>query len=358
MKRITVLLLAFFMLALTACGTSGSAPASPSSAASGASSAASESAKPIVLKFGTHLTDNHCLTTNAVKPWMDKVTELTNGQVTFEYYGNSQMGKAKDALSLLNTGVLDCSYTLYMVDDVPVTDFMMLPGLYENCDAATEAYWEVLNQEPFASMLTEQGVKPIMCVAWEPYTVATVNQKVTSFEDFSKLKLRSSGGLHDEAAAALGISPVTIGAAETLEALSKSTVDGCWGSTTSWTDYQFTQVLKYGITNLPLNGWAGMFCIRLETYNALPANVQEAINEANAEMNAQLSKEIAEICAKGWVDAKAAGVDCYEVDQAVCDKISEKLSPLTAKWLAEKDAAGYPATELYNQFKTAYAKYA
>lgn len=350
MKRITALVMALSIVMLAACNSS-----KQSSSAGGEGESGS---KPIVLKFGTHLTDNHCLTTHAVNPWMEKVTELTDGQVTFEYYGNSQMGKAADALSLLNTGVLDCSYTLYMVNDVPVTDFMMLPGLYEDCDAATKAYWEVLNQEPFASLVEEQGVKPIMCVAWEPYTIATVDDKVTSYEDLSKLKLRSSGGLHDEAAAALGISPVTIGAAETLEALSKKTVDGCWGSTTSWTDYQFTQVLKYGITNLPLNGWAGMFCISLDTYNSLPENVQQAIDQACAEMNEELSHEIAEICEQGWVDAEEAGVECYEVGQAMCDRIEETLKPLTEKWLAEQDAAGYPATEIYNQFNEAYAKYA
>lgn len=85
MKRITALVMALAIVMLAACNSS-----NPSGSAGAEGENSSE---PIVLKFGTHLTDNHCLTTHAVNPWMEKVTELTDGQVTFEYYGNSQMGK-------------------------------------------------------------------------------------------------------------------------------------------------------------------------------------------------------------------------------------------------------------------------
>lgn len=350
MKRYIVLLLAGILaLSLVGCGGSkSSAPAVKESAAV---------VKPIVLKFGTHLTEKHNLTINAVLPWMKRVTELTNGQVTFEHYPNSQMGKAADTYKLVASGALDIGYTLYMEDTLPLTDLPMLPNLYKDPAAATNAYWEVLNQPPFADYLIKANLKPIMAVVWEPYTIATVKTKPETMADFAKLKLRSSGGLHDQAAAALGITPISISASESLEALRKGTVDGYWGSTTSWLDYQFTQVLKYGVSNLPLNGWGGIFSMNLKVYNSLPDNVKKAIDTANKEMNASLGQYVKDYCTQAWTEAEKAGVEIYKVNDDVVKEVKVKLEPITKAWLDKQDAANYPATEVYKQFQQSYIKY-
>lgn len=352
MKKFLVLLLVL-SLALGLAGCGGGAENNESAAPE-----ESTDAKPIVLKFGTHLTDKHNLTLNAVIPWMERVTELTNGQVTFEHYPNSQMGKAADTYELVTSGVLDCGYTLYMEDTLPLLDLPMLPNLYEDCAIGTSAYWDVLNQAPMSDKLTEAGLKPLMAVIWEPYTIATVKAKPETMADFAKLKLRSSGGLHDEAAAALGITPVSIPASESLEALEKGTVDGYWGSTTSWLDYQFTQVLTTAINNIPLNGWGGIFSMNINVYNELPDNVKKAIDQANEEMNAKLGPYVRDYCIQAWKDAEATGMTFYQVSDDVVNETKAKLEPITKAWLEEQDKAGYPATEVYNQFIEAYQKHA
>lgn len=312
----------------------------------------------IVLKFGTHLTEDHNLTLNAVIPWMERVEELTDGQVSFEHYPNSQLGSAEDAYDLVNSGTLDIGYTLYMEEKLPLMDFPMLPDLYENPEAGTVAYWEVLNQEPFITELENIGVKPIMAVAWEPYTIATVNEKPETVEDISKLKLRSSGGLHDEATAALGATPVSISASESLEALRKNTVDGYWGATTAWIDYQFTEVLQYGIKNLPLNGWGGVFTMNLDTYNDLPENVQDAIDTANNEINQELGEFIKDYTStEAWELAEEEGVEIYEVSDEVVKEVEKILAPLKEEWLQEQEDLGYPAREIYDQFIEEYNNY-
>lgn len=361
MKKSLVLLFSLIMFVSIVIGCSNS-PAGNSGAennnTTGNTEGSSEAAaEPIVLKFGTHLTENHNLTLNAVIPWMERVTELTDGQVTFEHYPNSQMGQAKDTYQLVRTGALDAGYTLYMEESLPLMDLPMLPNLYTDPEAATAAYWEVLNQAPFSDYLSEAGIKPIMAVMWEPYTIATVSTKPQTMADLAKLKLRSSGGLHNEAAAALGITPVAISASESLEALRKGTVDGYWGSTTSWLDYQFDQVLKYGANNLPLNGWGGIFSMNAEVYNNLPDNVKQAIDQASAEMSASLGAYIKQYCAEAWTEAEQSGVEIYQVDDSVVEEIKEKLEPISQAWLDEQDAAGYPATEIYNQFVEAYQKH-
>jgi TRAP-type C4-dicarboxylate transport system substrate-binding protein len=345
MKKMALMFFLVLSAALVGCN---------SSSTGGGNNSDGQDSDKIVLKFGTHLTENHNLTENAVNPWMERVTELTDGKVTFEHYPNSQMGKAADTYELVKNGTLDVGYTLYMESVVPLMDLPMLPNLYNDVAAGTSAYWKVMNQAPFKGLLEEAGIKPIMAVIWEPYTIATVKSKPETMDDFADLKLRSSGGLHNEATAALGATPVSISASESLEALRKGTVDGYWGSTTSWMDYQFDEELKYGAKNLPLNGWGGIFSMNLEVYNSLPADVQNAIDQANEEMNEKLGQYIKQICEEAWNVAAESGVEIYEVDGDVVKQMEEKLAPISDKWLAEQDKAGYPATEVYNQFIEAY----
>lgn len=348
MKKLLLLMIIGLALFLAACGGSGD-----NSSGEGGSGE-----EEYVLKFGTHLTEDHNLTLNAVDPWMQRVEELTDGRVTFEHYPNGQMGAASDTFDLVQNGTLDAGYTLYMEDTLPIMDFPMLPDLYSDPEAGTAAYWQVLNQEPFSTELAEIGIKPIMAVAWEPYTIATVETKPESVEDIAKLQLRSSGGLHDEAAAAIGATPVAISASESLEALRRGTVDGYWGSTTSWTDYQFTEVLQYGIRNLPLNGWGGVFSMNQETYEGLPSDIQEAIDQASEEVTADLGGFIKEYTSvEAWAQAEEAGMEIYEVSDEVVTEIEGRLAPLTDKWIEEQEEAGYPAREIYEQFNEAYEDY-
>lgn len=309
----------------------------------------------VTMKFGTHLTPQHNLTVNAVEPWMEMVTELSDGRIEFQHFPNSQMGKASDIYKLVGNGTLDVGYTLYVQDSLPLMDLPALPNMYSDIEAGTKAWWTVLNQPPMSDYLDELNLKPIMPIVWSPYAIATIDSKPQTLEDFAGLKLRSSGGLHDQAAAALGITPVAISMSETLVALQKGTVDGYWGSNTALTDYQFTQVIDNAVTNLPLNGWGGVFAMNKDRFDALPEDLQAAIEEANARMAEELGAYINDYAGQSaWDAVTEAGVELYQVDQSVVDAVAEKLEPITTEWINEQNEAGYPATEVYEQFREAY----
>lgn len=57
-----------------------------------------KSSEQITLKFAVSQPETHTMHTETFKPFMEKVEELTDGQVTFEYYPAEQLGKAADLL--------------------------------------------------------------------------------------------------------------------------------------------------------------------------------------------------------------------------------------------------------------------
>ena len=58
----------------------------------------------INLKFNDSLPLNDRNTQMSILPWMERVTERTNGQVTFTHFPNGQIGKGQDALASRGRG--------------------------------------------------------------------------------------------------------------------------------------------------------------------------------------------------------------------------------------------------------------
>ena len=97
------------------------------------------------LRVADSFPTGHYIAENQTKPWMEKVKELTGGKVSFQYFPAEQLGKAKDLLSLTQTGVVDIGYVApaYASDKMPVSEVAMLPGAFAHSCQGTLAYWKL-----------------------------------------------------------------------------------------------------------------------------------------------------------------------------------------------------------------------
>jgi TRAP-type C4-dicarboxylate transport system substrate-binding protein len=68
------------------------------------------------------------------KFFMDRATALSNGRIKFEWYPAEQLGKAKDLLALVQTGVADMADVVpgYVPDKLPLSGVAELPGQISN----------------------------------------------------------------------------------------------------------------------------------------------------------------------------------------------------------------------------------
>ena len=78
-----------------------------------------EQKKTIKLKLAVSQPVTHKLNVETFVPFMEKVTELTDGQVEFDFYPAEQLGKVGDILDLTSDGVIDLG--LYMSPYYPST---------------------------------------------------------------------------------------------------------------------------------------------------------------------------------------------------------------------------------------------
>ena len=92
-----------------------------------------ESKEKITLKFAVSQPETHNHNQEVFKPFMEKVTELTDGQVEFEFYPAEQLGKVEDLLDLASDGVADIAYYYpsYHPSQMPImSTLLQMPGMY------------------------------------------------------------------------------------------------------------------------------------------------------------------------------------------------------------------------------------
>ena len=94
--------------------------------------------KKIKLKVADSFPTTHYVP-GFIKKWMEDVTAASGGLVEFEYYGAEQLGKAKDMLTLVQSGVADVAYVApsYVSEKMPLSSVAELPGGFETSRQAT-----------------------------------------------------------------------------------------------------------------------------------------------------------------------------------------------------------------------------
>src|SRR3546814_16871736 len=77
--------------------------------------------KETKFRLAGFLTPKHPLAVSGERYFMDQVTKLTDGKITFEYYPAGQLGKAADLLTRTTSGTADIGMIspAYIPDQLP-----------------------------------------------------------------------------------------------------------------------------------------------------------------------------------------------------------------------------------------------
>jgi TRAP-type C4-dicarboxylate transport system substrate-binding protein len=149
--------------------------------------AGAQDAKKLVLRVADQFPQGHFLPRYGIKPWMEHVTKATHGEVQFEYYPAEQLGKAKDLLSLVQSGVADVVLFApsYASDKMPLTAALELPGMFASSCQATFTHMKlakegaILAQREYAG----NGVRVLFSAVYPPYQLVSAKRKIDSPRD-------------------------------------------------------------------------------------------------------------------------------------------------------------------------------
>ncbi|WP_134324179.1 TRAP transporter substrate-binding protein DctP [Cumulibacter soli] len=270
----------------------------------------------ITLRLVSGLSSQHGWYVGTVEPWMDRVVELTDGKVEFETFTGGELIETPEESEAIMNGAADVALMMpiYSPDQFPLSEVTMLPLQYSDPMIMTTA-WQALLQSDveldngktfYESMFGEKGMKVWPVGEGGAYAISTTGKTLESVDDVESLALRTPSRIQEMYAANTNFSSVTMPAVEMFDALSKGAFDGAFYSIADWSGYGFQDLFTYTVTDINFGHFNGLIGMSEETWNELPADVQDAMEQALQEVifdGAQL-----------WVDRQAEMIEYSEAN--------------------------------------------
>ncbi len=317
-------------------------------------------AQGIKLRVGDSFPANHYIAENATKPWMENIRKITGGKVEFEYYPSEQLGKAKDLLSLTQTGAIDIGYVApaFVTDKLPLTVVGELPLNFTKSCEATAALWAVakeggvLDKAEFAP----NKVKVLWSMVLPPYQLYMAKDNIAALDVVKGRKIRTSGAAKVLALRKLGAVPVSIPSPEMREALHRGTVDGMLLPHNSVASYGLSTGFKYATVGHNFGSFVVTYLISRDKWNSFPEDVRKAFDQAGEEVMKSICKYTDDAEAKDVEALKKDGVNFISLNPAEAAKLKEIMDGVSDEWAKLLDGRNRPGTEVLKAFQAALGK--
>lgn len=314
------------------------------------------SAQEVTIKVADSFPPRHNIANHGTKWWMERVTELSNGKVKFQYFGAEQLGKLKDMLSLLQSGATDIAYIppTFFEGKMPLSSVHSLPNLFSSSHVGGLAFHETsmktaIHREDYQ----RNGVRLLWGTMTSTYNIFTRDKPIRSLADIKGMKLRSAGSYQDDAVRMLGAVPVDVASPEAYQAIQLGTVDGAIFPTSAAQSYRIHEISKYFTLGFDITSFYAPYAVNLRAWDRWPADVKAAFEQANSEANLRMGKFFDD-SNQELIDGYAkSGVEVITLPEAEQAKVKETLAPLYQKWVADMKAKNLPGDEVLKYFEDA-----
>ena len=305
--------------------------------------------KPIELVFSTMFPLSYKYIVNPSFDWCHKVEKRTNGRVKFTIYHSKQLYGGKEEFAAVGRGDIDVGipHDIYHTGEVPELGITSLPFLFKSVDEANR-----ILDAGLADMIIPIVEKANNCVVlgwtvFDPYQFYA-KKPILSPKDVKGMVLGVSGTTHCKAIEAMGGSPTMMSSSELYLALQTGTIDGCTRPLLTGIGRKLYEVVNH-LTIANFSPWGDILIINRDTWNSLPADIQEIMRQAADEWKEearQLSKEFVETAIEEF---KAKGVTVHILTPEELAPFREAMAP-TYDWWKGK----VPGAQKYLDFVEAH----
>jgi TRAP-type C4-dicarboxylate transport system substrate-binding protein len=274
--------------------------------------------------------------------------------IEFEYYPAEQMGKAKDFLSLVQSGVIDIAYVApgFVSDKMPLSVVSELPLDFSGSCQGTMAYWNLakpgglLDKKEFAP----NGVRLLFTTVLPPYQIIT-RKPFSSLKDIEGMKIRASGSAKELVIKKLKAIPVLMPTPDVYESLSRGTIDGVLFPFNSLPPYEIHKLSKTGTIGENFGTFVANWVISEKRFQSLPPAVQQDLTAMGEQFTKAACAQIEKDEAGDIEKVKAAGVKLTPLSPADHAAAAAVMQDVAKDWADNLDKRGKAGTEVLNAFK-------
>jgi TRAP-type C4-dicarboxylate transport system substrate-binding protein len=315
---------------------------------------------PVKIKIADSFPVGHYLPKYFTTPMVERLKTVPGAKgFEFEYYPAEQMGKAKDFLSLVQSGVIDIAYVApgFVSDKMPLSVVSELPLPFTGSCQGTLAYWNLAKPGGLLARkeFEPNGVRLLFTIVLPPYQVIT-RKPFTSLKEIEGMKIRASGSAKELLLKKLKAVPVLMPTPEVYESLSRGTIDGVLFPFNSLAPYEIHKLSKTGTIGENFGTFVANWVISEKRFQALPADVQKELTAMGEELTKSACAQVEKDEAGDIEKVKAVGVKLTPLsapEKAALHKLSDEVS---TDWAAALDKRGKSGTEVLNAFKVGLKK--
>ena len=259
--------------------------------------------------------------------------ERTDGRLKLKLYEAGALFKSQETFNAVSRGILEMG----TISPAYAQDKVSLAGIASGLPFAFRNVWEAAyfhKSMGFEAMLREEAAEHGVYWATDKVypTEMVVKQPIKNWEDFTSLKIRSSGALQTfltEAGAAASYIP----GSELYSALDSGIVDGAhWGASQGAFSMGLYEVAKYHVKPALNIAGTDVIIVSQKALDKLPKDMQKIVKDALAEQfwvrtNEYLYKEKLAL-AKAQAEH---GVEVNALPQEVQQKLAETAQELWDK---------------------------
>ncbi|MFS0777133.1 TRAP transporter substrate-binding protein DctP [Neobacillus sp. 3P2-tot-E-2] len=344
---LTLILSAFMILAACSSETS----------KSGSTGGKGETGEVIKLRAATGLSSQHAWWSANMIPWMERVEELTNGQVEFETFAGGELVSTPDEGDAVLSGTIDVGLVLpiYQPDQYAMAEITMLPLAKSDAHIGSNAWKELLTSDveladgKTFSELQFGDFKIFPVATTQEYSISTTGKEFKTAKDVKGTSLRTPSRIHEKYSEIIGINSVTMPAVEMYDSLSRGSFDGSYYSIADWSGYGFQDLFKYTITGVNFGHFNAFIGMSNEKWDSLPKNVQEAMTQANEELFSKGADEWIKRSEDMIKQNEADGgkfVEFSTLDQGVQDLINKGIEDTWNDYASLLEKQGQPGNKL------------
>ena len=292
-----------------------------------------------------------------VAPFIERVTELTNGQVQIEHYPANTLLTGPEMLQGLKMGIADLGFIVpdYTCDLLPLScGASALPYMWDSTEEGTWVY----NQLAEGGLLTDEYARydvvrlSLIFCGWRPIWLT---KEVKTLDELRGLKLRSFGS-ESPVLDAMGVSCVFIGGGEAKEGMRTGVVDGM--SQPYWVvrGYGLTEIAKFGLYIGPHVVPVNLIAINGKVWRELPSDIRDAMYEAGRLSTEAWPETMAQLDKEGEDAMAAAGVVVHKLSPEDIARAKELTAPVIDEWVETHGKDAETLLQQINILKRVYAE--
>lgn len=255
--------------------------------------------------------------------------EKSGGAINVQVYGSGQLGSQTNALTSLQTGIIDFVLHTngYMETIFPKLAVLDLPFLFRDAAAAEKLLDGPVGQQLFEPF-PERGIYGLCWGhwGWRPFSTTTP-APMAKPADMAGLKVRiQPGAIYAETYKLLGAIPVAIDISEVYLALSQGAVGSVELPLISMVANKLQEVVKHTNDN-KMTYNAGALMVSKRRFDGFTAEQQAVVRTCARELSTDWRSSVAAATVQAEATLKAAGVTIGPIDT---DAFSAATKPIYA----------------------------